>query len=511
MGLWSFYFLAKLYLYYKGFIHWDILLNLFFALFIIMPMPKIFKPYRAPAFFRSFLSIVLGLLLLWHDSWLPPPLGAVMFLKQQGIPSKEYIYSFLFGYYNQQVVMVGALILFAVFILNKFITLTPFIIILLIVVPLKGFGQSHGKEIEDYLNDFYDSESARVIRFKKPKTGAPDFDIVILHVCSLSWDDLKGSGMENTPFFKQFNYLFTNFNTATAYSGPAVIRLLQANCGQSRHDNIYTNGRNECYLLDALDKQGFETYLALNHDGVYGDFAKEVKRYGHLNKAPISPTNIPVQQHMFDDSLVYDDYLILERWWAIRQRATSRAAALYYNTVTLHDGVHWEGEANWWKRDRKEQYKERITKLFADITKFFHLLAASKRNIVVVFVPEHGMALHPSVLQAQGLRDIPLPKITLVPVGIKFIGEKYKDIYVKPQIISKPTSYLSISSQLAAFAEQSPFKSEGYNSRRYLDSIPITDYVAENQGGIQIVKMGDDYYFYGKEKKWIRLSAAQLD
>ena len=213
-----------------------------------------------------------------------------------------------------------------------------------------------------------------------------------------------------------------NFNSVTGYSNPSAIRLLRADCGQSSHDALYNEAPQKCYLFDALRGQGYETYFTLNHDGRYGHFAEEVKQLGHLDE-PIFPTGLPIQAYNFDGSSIYDDYAVLEKWWKIRQEAKSKRAAVYYNTVTMHDGHHWVGEKDWWKRNNLDEYKEFAQKLFADITKFSDLVASSGRNAVIVFVPEHGLSLRGSKLQAPGLRDIPLPPITIVPVAIKLVGK----------------------------------------------------------------------------------------
>jgi len=379
--------------------------------------------------------------------------------------------------------------------------------ILLLIVPMREFGQ-HKEEMERYLDAFYQSESERVIRFQKAKTDNPDFDIVILHVCSLSWDDLKGVGLEADPFFKQFDYVFTDFNSATAYSNPSAIRLLRSNCGQPRHDALYNDAPGGCYLFDALRARRYETYFTLNHDGQYGHFAEEVKRLGHLDE-PLKPTGLPIQAYDFDGSPIFDNYTVLKKWWTIRQESKSSHAAVYYNTISLHDGAHWAGEKDWWKRNRTDQYREFAQKLFGDITKFFDLMTSSGRNAVILFVPEHGMSLRGSTLQAPGLRDIPLPQITVVPVGIKLIGKGLDRATVQEQMISKSTSYLSLAYLLASFLKQNPFLSGKSTFKEVIDKIPETDFVAENQG-IRIVEKGAQYFLYGKEKKWITLPSNAL-
>lgn len=513
MGFWSFYFLAKMYMFYKGFLRLDIIQNIALSVFVLIPVPEKFRYHKAASRIKLLISIVACLLLLWHDSWFPPPLEAIAFIKQQGLPSKEYIYSFLLGYLNIQMIALLALALVVCIIVNTYLKITPFIIAaLLVAIPLTGFGQSNTKQIDKILEDFYDSEQTRTVVFNKPRSDV-DFDIIFIHICSLSWDDLRVVNMEKDPFFRQFNYLFTDFNTATTYSGPAVMRLLLMNCGQLKHDSLYDkNVPNSCFLVSNLNKAGFEPYLSLNHDGKYGDFLAEINRYGHLAGPLVNQDDIPVQQRMFDESKVYDDYFSLEKWWKVRKESKASTAALYYNTVTLHDGVHWLDEPGWFKRDKIEQYKERLKKLFKDLTNFFKLLESSGRNFVVVFVPEHGMSLRGSTIQTPGLRDIPLPGITLAPLGIKFIGETYKDKKNKQILINKPVTHFAIAWQLSSFIEKSPFaNSELYASRRFTDRIPITDFVAENQGGAVIMRVEKDYFLHTKEKKWIKLMKNQLE
>ncbi|MEK6576331.1 MAG: cellulose biosynthesis protein BcsG [Nitrospirota bacterium] len=505
MGFWSFYFLGKLYLYFRGFIRIDFILNILFIGLLIIPIPKKIMFRRPLKAARFFISLVLALLLLWHDSWLPPLFDSMIFLNQQGIPSKEYVYRFIMGFFNPREVAALSAILAFFILLQYFIRLTPLVIIILLIVPIREFGQPVG-EIDRYVDSFYKAESARIIRFEKSKKDNYDFDIVILHVCSLSWDDMKEAGLEDHPIFKQFDYLFTNFNSVTSYSNPSAIRLLRANCGQQRHDALYNDAPKECNLLEGLRAEGYETYFALNHDGIYGDFAGEVKRLGHLDQ-PFLPKALPVQAYSFDGAPIYDNYTQLERIWKVRQESNSKRTAIYYNTISLHDGVHWAEDKDWWKKDKRmENYKEFAQELLGDITRFFDLLRSSERDIVVLFVPEHGMALRGSSIQAPVLRDIPLPQITRVPVGIKLIRKGSPHAPVHQQVISGPTSYLSLSYMLKVFLEENPFETDGFTTKEFTDKIPQTDFAAENQG-VQLTKKGTDWFLYGKEKQWIAVPA----
>ena len=527
---WIFYFLLKFYLVVKGSIRLDILLNLLFLIFVLLPAPAILSRYRVFRYGRNVLNIATALLLLWHDSWLPPLLDAGSFLSQQGMPSFEYAISFMGGYFSMSLTAASIILVLISLLAQKYKRVSILVLAVLIVtVPLvpKFSGQSQdtyakvelqpaeAADIKDpgkYLESFYSTESERVIMFKKPGSTSPAFDIVVLHVCSLSWDDLKEIGTaQEDPFFKQFDYFFTNFNTATGYSGPAVVRLLQSNCGQRSHKDIHKGDTpNACLLFENLSSVGYEPYVAMSHDGKYGDFTKIVKKNG-LNKAiAITPDNLNPEAIFFDGkSSLYSDYTMFKKWFDARQASRSERATLYYNTVLLHAGSHWVGEKKWHNRDKHEQFKDVSSVLLKDIKKFIDTLKSSKRNTVLIFLPEHGRALTGSSFQAADLRDIPLPKITKVPVGVKLIGPKFNDKTVRQHVISKPASYFALSWLLSKFVENSPFGGNAPSPDDIVFKMPKTDFVSEHEGRV-IIEMGGSYLYHGKDRKWITLTPDQL-
>jgi cellulose synthase operon protein YhjU len=514
MGIWTLYFAAKIYLYYRGFIRLDVFLNLLFLAFLIIPVPKQIKYPKLFQSVKLFFSVIFGVLLFWHDTWFPAPLDAYHLLKQNGMPSKEYIYSFLLRFYDLKEIIILAVILSFCVLVRRYRKSTAAVTAVLLLLPLVvSSGEAEhrsGKEIERYLGSFYNSELTRVTHINRPQDGNPDFDIIILQICSLSWDDLQELNMAGHPFFKRFDYVFTNFNSVSTYSNPSAIRLLNANCGQHRHSELYGNLPQECSLMESLRARGYTVSFARNHNGKYGNFDDEVKRYGHLESPPFTPAGLVAKKYMFDDSPVYDDYAVLEQWWAARQRSRSKTAALYYNTVSLHDGSHWTDDKDWWKKDHREMYREFLSGLLDDLTKFFDLVSSSGRNAVIIVLGEHGRAVRGSAMETPGLRDIPLPRITTVPVGIKLFGKGYTNVQAgRDIVISKPASYFALSYLLAAFTERSPFQADQYASRSFIDGIPQTFFVSENQDNI-IVKKDSDYYLYGKDKKWILLTEKEL-
>jgi hypothetical protein len=501
VAFWGFYFLAKFYLYLRGTLRLDFIFNFFFLLFLLLPTPGRLKNSKRFSAARFGVSVALGALLLWHDSWLPPFSETLRFVEREGIPSKEYLYRFLSGFFDPYVSFALVLLAGVSIAVRNRIRFTPVIFVLLLVVPLREAGRGEG-ESKGYLDRFYKTEATRRVHF--PKEVKEDFDIVILHVCSLSWDDLQAAGLSDDRFFTLFDYLFDRFNSVTSYSGPSYVRLLRSGCGQQSHDALYGEVPEDCYLFDHLRGAGYTTYSAVNWpSSAYSIYSNELRVLGHLD-TPIFPTGLPIQAYNYDGSQIFDDYAVLENWWNLREESGSPRAAIYYNTTSLHDGAHRIDDPEWWKKDRTQQYREFVQKLFGDFSRFFDRVASSGRNAVILFVPEHGMALRGSVLQVAGLREIPLPSITRVPVGVKLIGKGAPLGEFRQRIIAAPSSYLSLSHLLAFFMEHRTFVSDEFDPEAPLAGLPTTDFVSANQT-FQIIERDGEYFLKGKGRDWIKL------
>ncbi len=503
MGIWSFYFIGKLYLFFRGFIRFNFILNILLAIFIVLPIPKNILFYRSLRAAKYLVGAVAAFLLLWYDSWLPPLLHSIRLLRETGGITEGFILRFLTNSVNpKEAAILAALFIICVSI-RKRIRLAPVVFTAMLIVPLYEWGQPK-EEMRDYLDTFYRAESKRIIRFEESNANAPDFDIVILHICSLSWDDLKALGLADHPFFKHFDFLFTNFNSVASYTNPAAIRLLRANCGQMPPQALYQDAPKECSLLQSLREHRYETYSAIDNDAPSYHFVYDMMTYG-LADSPIEMSDLLIRQYDFDGTPIYDDRALLEKWWDMRQNSSSGRAALYIDLTTLHGGAHWAHDEDWWKRDRASQYREFLQNLFENLDHFLKRIDSSGRNCVVIFVPEHGAALRGSSIQAPDLRDIPLPQITLVPVGIKLIGTGHPLIPERQEIISKPTSFLALSYMLASFLKEPPFGSDRLSYQNILSHIPETNFVSDNQSA-RVVKAGEYYYLNDKENQWTKLS-----
>ncbi len=581
LGIWSFYFIAKLCLYWMELIGFHVWENLAFAAFILVPFKH--GPVRL---IKQFAMILLAIMLLYYDSWLPA-IGRVF---SHATLISGFSAAYLFELAGRFVSLPVIALLFAAgllyWIFSRWIRLDSIVIMVMIAMPLLSFFHDHETPVslnrqqlsdedtdwyeqaahpilsdhaipQDQLNSpgqptkpvqvaselsvlatglektglheqptpsvrnqerveevvaedtvldidkvlqrFYKQESTRFVTFPAPKPGDVPFDVIFVHICSLSWDDLKVTGLENHPLWRRFDILLTRFNSASTYSGPAAIRIQRATCGQPTHKDLYSPAPEKCYLMDSLKLGGFETSLVLNHDGHFDNFLKLVQAQGHFNIPPLPLKGAVINQHAFDGTPVYEDISVLGRWLEERLHSSSPRMAMYYNTVSLHDGNHLAGVGA--ELGSRENFKPRLTKLLDDLDKFMENIELSGRRAVVAIVPEHGAALRGDKMQIAGLREIPSSAITLVPVGIKVIGANLKRAGTTLRI-NKPTSYLAVSQIVARLLENPPYNNGSYVPSEYVKDLLITPFVSQNEDVIMAGYKGR-YYLRQDASEWI--------
>jgi len=502
MGLWAFYFIGKGYLYYRGYINFSFAWNLLFALLLVVPLPKRPHARRVIKIARAIAATAAAVIIFWSETWFPPIVRAVKLLEGTGGISAGYALRFLHQTVSLTQLGILALIFAACVLLNRRITLTPLALAVILSVPL--FAAKDGASgMGSYVDAFYNRESKRVVTFDRPREGGPNFDVVILHICSMAWDDLRVVGLDKDPFFSQFDVIFTDFNSVSSYTNPSGIRLLRANCGQERHKDLYADGPKGCYTLDALRGLGYRSYAAIDNDAPSYRFVEDIMTYGHADM-PIKIQDLPLRQYDFDKSPIYDDLAILDRWWEMRQRSGAEKAVFYMDITTMHGGAHWADDPKWWTREPDTLYREFGLRLFSNLATFFKTLEASGRNFVVVFVPEHGRALRGSSIQSPDIREIPLPYITTVPVGVKLIGKGIPSLPVRQITVSRPASYTALAYMLKSFLASERFGRQYMLTPEVIGDIPETAYVSENEVNT-VAKKDQKVYYYGKDKKWTAL------
>lgn len=521
LGGWSFYFIVKLLLFWRELTGFHPLENLAFAALLLVPLAS-----PAARRLRALLAVPAAVALLYHDSWLPP-FGRV--LAQAGMLadfSLPYLLELAGRFLDWQTVALLALAWAAYRLAARALRVG-----FLVFAALLGLALAMEREPradaaaemaaggtpartsaapadpEQALRAFHAAEAQRRVRFPAagdPAAGNPvagagaPFDLVFIHVCSLSWADLRAAGLDTHPLWNEFDFLFRQFNTAASYSGPAAIRINRATCGQAPHGALYERADDQCYLLPNLQRAGFAPQLALNHDGHFDDFLPLLRAQG-ASAAPQPLAGVAAPLRAFDDSAVHDDLGMLSRWLERRGASAEPRVALFYNTISLHDGnrIVTGPDARLSSRDN---YRPRAAKLLDDLAAFMEKIRASGRRAVVVVVPEHGAALHGDRFQIAGLREIPTPAITLVPVGVKVIGPDAAR-RGDGMRIDAPSSYLALSQLIARLIGTAPYGAGGFDPAAYAAGLPVTEYVAENDG-VTMLQLDQRYWLRQGKDGW---------
>jgi cellulose synthase operon protein YhjU len=366
-------------------------------------------------------------------------------------------------------------------------------------VPAAAQGGAVPADPESQLTAFYAAEAQRKLVLSAGGQ-APAFDLVVLNVCSLAWDDLDFVGMRDHPFFKRFDAVFSQFNTAASYSGPGMIRLLHGTCGQPTQKAMYDGLEPQCYAFPSLEKLGYRTAGLLNHDGVFDNFKKEVEQHGGLTGKMLDNHQARVHMNSFDGSPIYNDGALLSQWWKDRQTQGTQPVALYYNTISLHDGNRVPGLTS---RSSVDTFKPRLTQLLADFDQFLTELESSGRPVVVMLVPEHGAGLRGDKLQISGMREIPGPRITLVPAAIKVVGMPRPAGQTGPLLVDQPTSYFGLYTLLNDLLGQTPYGPTAKPMAERLKNLPTTAFVSQNEDVVVMGSPAQGYQLRSGAGSWI--------
>jgi cellulose synthase operon protein YhjU len=517
MGVWSAYFLAKLGLYALGDMGFSPWLNLALAIFTALP-PANARQRLA----KNLIAVPLGILLFYHDSPLPPLPQALADLENLSTFSGSYLWE-LAGRVVSWRLLVGALVMLALYALvRRKLRLSTFVfigILSVMAVPEMRFRAAGAPAaaagvatdaagggdvdlapvaLDERLSHFYAEQKNVHVRFAQPAAGDPPFDILILHVCSLSWEDLKTLHVAPDTFFGHFDLVLTGFNSGASYSGPAAIRLLRGSCGQTPEARLYDPAGEGCLIMDGLESAGFEPHWAMNHDGHFGNFFGDVRERGGVRAPLEDQRGATIAQSAFDGTPVYGDYSVLSRWWEKRQTNPAARVVLYYNTISLHDGNRVVGSGH-----PDSSYGARFATLSGDIARFLDLLKSSGRNVVVVFIAEHGANLGGDRRQIPGLREIPTAAIARVPVAIALIHAT-RAAPATPARIDAPASYPAVNEMLSRFIADDPFAGPLATLDPYVGELPRDDFVAENNG-TTVIEAGTHYMMRSPDGAWSSL------
>lgn len=519
LGGWNLYFLAKFALLWFGYLNFHALPNLVFMAFLLMPIPSQ-RLHR----WRHYLAIPIGIALFYHDTWLPGINSILSQGSQLAGFSAQYLLELVNRFINWQMIGAAFVLFIAYLFVAQWVRVTVFTVAALVwlnIVNIAGPAVSllpatstasagsastpataapaagdaapadslppTSANLTAYLNQFYDREKGRATAF--PTTlpaDAQPFDLLVINICSLAWADMDAVNLQNHPLWSKMDIMFDSFNSATAYSGPASIRLLRASCGQLSHHDLYQPVNQQCYLFDNLTKLGFKEQLMLDHSGVFGNYLKELREQGDMQAPLMSQASIGNELTSFDGEPIYNDLELLTRWLDQQQKGGDGRTATFFNVIPLHDGNRFVGA------NKSADYQPRAQKLFDQLNTFLDQLEKSGRKVVVVIVPEHGAALVGDKMQMSGLRDIPSPNITHTPVGIKLVGMKAPH-QGSPLQIKTPSSYLALSELVSRLVDGKVFSESSVDWQTLTQGLPQTPVISENDNAIVMQYQGKPY------------------
>ncbi|MEL5364634.1 cellulose biosynthesis protein BcsG [Serratia nevei] len=519
LGGWNLYFLAKFALLWFGYLNFHALPNLVFMAFLLMPIPSQ-RLHR----WRHYLAIPIGIALFYYDTWLPGINSILSQGSQLAGFSAQYLLELIGRFINWQMIGAAFVLFIAYLFVAQWVRVTVFTVAALVwlnIVNIAGPAVSllpatstaaagsantpatsapaagdaapadslppTSANLTAYLNQFYEREKGRTTAFPASlPADAQPFDLLVINICSLAWADMDAVNLQNHPLWSKMDIMFDNFNSATAYSGPAAIRLLRASCGQLSHRDLYQPVNQQCYLFDNLAKLGFKEQLMLDHSGVFGNFLKELREQGDMQAPLMSQAGIGNELTSFDGEPIYNDLELLTRWLDQQQKGGDGRTATFFNVIPLHDGNRFVGS------NKSADYPPRAQKLFDQLNTFLDQLEKSGRKVVVVIVPEHGAALVGDKMQMSGLRDIPSPNITHTPVGIKLVGMKAPH-QGSPLQIKTPSSYLALSELVSRLVDGKVFSEPSVDWQALTQGLPQTPVISENDNAVVMLYQGKPY------------------
>lgn len=519
LGVWNVYFIIAFALAAFGYIELNLLGNALLMAWLLLPVgPKWLR------ILRGTLGVAAAAVLLYSESWLP---GVDSILANKGGIagfSLLYMAEFALDFINVKMVGWGLLVFLGYFLVRRYVRVTFFTIVYFLgavtmpwvqsilperapVVTADAGGQTNeaaapaktGKADAKAVGEWYDAflayEHDRRARFPNGLSEKyTPFDILLLSICSVSNDDLAVSQLDQHPLFKEFNIRFDSFNAATAYSGPALLRLLNGACGQPSHSELYGERRPECEIMTRLGTLGYSQRLLMDHSGEYDNFLQSMRDKAGVT-ATLDNAKYPTRYMGFDDEEIADSLAVLRHWQRTQVKSKAGRTATLINFIALHDGNRLPG------RGRAEPFKPRAQEMFDNIRTFLRELERSGRKTMVVIVPEHGAAVRGDKIQVPRLRDIPTMRISRVPVMVKFVG--LKGMPNEPIHVTGNTSYLALTSLIGKTLETDYFSKDGGTVplEQLVHDLPQTNPVSEN-GTVQTLEYQGREYFRQNGGEW---------
>lgn len=514
LGHWNLYFILKFALQWGGYLNIQVLPNLLFAAFLLMPLSN-----RFSASVRRLIAVPAAVALFYRDTWLPP-LNHWMEWPSVADFTSGHLLTLAESLVDWNLCGWLLVLVVAYRFVQPWLRMTTLSLAglvwlscvnLLALYPGQASNPARftasgdtvmgaSATIDNYLQRFYSAEADRRVVFTPSASAAQPFDLVLINIGSMAWDDLDFIGLRDHPLLRQMDVLFDRFNSAASEGVPATLRLLRAGCGQAPLRQLYAPADESCLLFDELGRQGFVGETLLNHTGQHEGFLNAVQTLGSLPGPEINVSHLRAVLSGPDGSPILRDREVLDVWWKHRQEQVEPRVALFYNTLTLHEGNRLMTADS---GTRRIDYKARAQALLDDLSGFIEQMELSGRRVVVVMIPDHGAALRGDRMQFPGMRKIPGPSITQVPVGIKLIGMG-RNPRSTPLHIGEPSSYLALA-QVIDRLYATPSKAQGQQPDWHplLAGLAQTSLVSESEDSVVLDYARKPYVRIKEKDAWL--------
>lgn len=552
LGAWNFYFLLKFVLLWYGYLNFDAFNNLLFLAFLLFPLPKKFWHKL-----RNWIAIPIGIVLFYHDTWLP----SISTVLTQGSQLKQFSFDYLIeltvNFINLKMVGVAFILLVGYLFIEQWMRVSIFIIAGVLWLNLGGFthfSQSMVPVVSANTIDVNVKENSMASRTEAAKgSQMPPQPQEQRHVAIAPENEVVEQNRINAPYpLQKLNANNKVLNDWLAqfysYERKRVTSFPKSLSSDAQPFDILII--NICSLsTDDAEVVGLQQHpLWGNFDVLFSHFNTVASYSGPSSLRLLrSSCGQPHHSDLYDPAdaqcllmdnlatLGFDKQLVLDHngqfgnyLKEIQQLGNLNVSLQEQeglsNQITAFDGTKIYNDKEtldrWLEKHEKAgdkravtfvnivslhdgnrfvgenttaDYGKRATSLLDNLDKFIDDLDEKGKRVMVIVVPEHGAALQGDKIQMSGLRDIPSQSITTVPVGVRFTGIKDRAQFHPPVIVKEPSSYLALSELIARNVNGEIFNQTSVDWNALATDLPQTAKVSENQATIVIDYQGQSY------------------
>ena len=505
-GWFNVYFFAKFALAYFGYLNLEPAYNALLFAAVVLPIGT-----RAFDLLRNVVCALAAAALLWHESWLPGPEAIRANAHNLTDFTASFLLDFVVNAVNPVILAWLAAGIVAWLFLRRWIRFSTLTVIGLVVTafpqlvtwalptekeaPAKEVAAAPesapalrseraagplqppqpangtGEDVDRWLTAFFTQEENRGVSLPAeaiPESVSGVFDIAVVNICSLSNDDLAATG------------LHTRDRRRCVSSPPPADspRIRPSTASAVRSASFST----------ALRRPGGKTGSISTTTDVSTTISP---RFASWRASPRPSTTSRSFTSATKPSTA-------RPFTTTQTSSTSGSRTSLFNLVALHDGNRAPGSA------KSFDYAPLAKSLLDDLEGIMDRIEKSGRPVLFIVVPEHGAAVRGDKIQMARLREIPSPKITNVPVLVKFFGLKLDGAL---RTIEAPTSYLALAELMARTATSGVYRDREADASAAVDAIlmdlPQTRPVSQNANA-SVVRFAGVHWVRLHAGKWIK-------